>query len=258
MMAPVDGSGSWPAWMQRVENRALIGELHGGAITISSIVPARTTHAAVDHRRPTPEPRQPTRPSAAGRTMLTRRGPGPAARCSSAALVKLLAIALSARRRATASLIDVVGTAGHARAADRPRVFRRPAHRPRPKRQSAVARPPQADPLLHLRRPRAGAAHHHLLPGVRRCSCSAASASTSSTRGSGAAVEQAQFLARSTAHRARAHAAPRPRRARSSSANRRCSPSAIRDASLAIVPVGRTCDAEARPCRGPAAARRVR
>ena len=78
MMAPVDGSGSWPAWMQRVLNRARSVELHGGAITISSIVPA--VHACHrDHRHPScrePAGRAPRGTQSARRPSLRHAGAG--------------------------------------------------------------------------------------------------------------------------------------------------------------------------------------
>ena len=55
-------------------------------------------------------------------------------------------------------------------------------------------------------------------------------------------VDQAQFLARSTAMEIGRLRSDEEARDVPRSANRRCSPSAIPDASLAIVPVGRTCD----------------
>ena len=63
------------------------------------------------------------------------------------------------------------GDRGRRRVLSRPAVSSRQA-------PPAVARAPQADPLLHLHRLRAGDPHRRVLPALRRCCCSSTSART--------------------------------------------------------------------------------
>ena len=118
------------------------------------------------------------------------------------------------------------------------------AHQPRPA-PAALARPPQADPQLHLRRPGAGAAHHHLLPALRvapvwhRQPVRRRHAARSG-------VEQAQFLAR--VHGAWSSAPSAVRRAEASAfLDRKQALLAERypDASLPSCRSGATCDCRA-------------
>ena len=191
---------------------------------------------------PSPPPDRPSTtdaPVVRVRTMPTLTGTWPGRAVLIGGLVKLTAIALS--RAVGDSFAHRRGRhGGHARAADRPRVFHRPADRAR-EAPAALARPPQADPQLHLRRPRAGAAHHHFLPALRP----AALRHREPVRRRHAAQERRRPGAVSRAvdgDGARAPAARTTRRGRSSHRKQALLAERYPDASLAIVPVGRTCD----------------
>ena len=212
MIAPVDGSGSWPAWRQIVLNRARSAEFHDSGRTrrsgragaerltrwLSKAVHARlvTIHLVISSkstsvisavlsalsrnlggrrliagRSPTalqkPMPRRArTRFDAIWhphvRHALLRTLPGRAIvlglrrGSSSTSSAWCSAAAAAVRRHRHRRHVALIG-AGYF-------VFRLRGHREAP---PALARPPQADPVLHLHRLHSGAADRRLLPALR-------------------------------------------------------------------------------------------
>ena len=117
------------------------------------------------------------------------------------------------RRRRSSSSCCCSAVAARRRAAVRRR--RRHRRRPRARRRraptfvvqlfvlaqaaAAVARAPQADPVVRLHRLRAGAADRRVLPAVRASCCSTTSARTWCRPGCARSSDQARFLAQSAA-----------------------------------------------------------
>ena len=116
-----------------------------------------------------------------------------------------------AARRACRRFSRVVDTVAGARGRGRRRVLRRPADRAR-EAPPAVARPPQADPLVHLHRLRPGAAARRVLRCCAASCCSTTSARTWCRAGCARSSDQAR-LPRAE-HGARDSARRRPRRRR--------------------------------------------
>ena len=204
MIAPVDGSGSWPACRQIVLNRACV---------VSFTIPLR--YMLLISRSPRPWP---TADASADRRPPTRRA---------ARAVRHAARARDRRRRRRAARRlrrrSALGAVAGVRRASSTRSRRSGASRSAPPTSScrlivageappAVARPPQADPLVHLHRLHSGDPDRRVLPARAASCCSTTSARTwcrAELRGAGrsGAVRRAE-------HRARDPARGRPRRRR--------------------------------------------
>ena len=179
-----------------------------------------------------------------------------AARSSSAWLVKLTAIALSrVLVRRAAVLIDVVGTAATLGAADRPSPTSSCRLIVLAKRQLLWRVRRKLILSLRLHRLRAGAADRHLLPALRLAAVLQRQLVPGRQRGS--ATRRRSGAVPRAVHGDGDRASPVGRRGRGPSSHRQQALLAERnpEASLAIVPVGRTCDLPAsRGADGPAPA----
>ena len=229
MIAPVDGSGSWPACRQMVLNRASRCELHDPA-TITSANIAKSTYACPDHAA---LPRSACQ--AIGDGVARARARCPAARSSSAWRVKLAVslVGLAARRRAARS--SASSTRWPASRSPSARVyflFRLFVARQAP---PALARPPQADPLVHLHRLRPGDAASSRSSCCAGCCCSTTSARTWCRAGCARSSDAgARFSRRARRSRSSAPAAATsPASSRGGRRTRRASSPGV---SIAVVP----------------------
>ena len=184
MIAPVDGSGSWPAWMQMVRKRASVGSFTIDLSRYMSARHRRAVHSVIIDVHANGAVHECRRPAAgAGDCAAAGADPLDVRARPAAAHVARPRSSSSPRRsssssRCCGSLGELPAFVAGRRAAPprsalvvSARLLRLAAVRAG-EAAAAVARPPQADPLLHLHRRRPGAADR------RSSSCSAACCSS--------------------------------------------------------------------------------